>query len=120
MRRCSDSGRLLPVWSPRGLFQAFADWYNDCGLGGRRNIAASFSGPVTGLVAPLIEEHITQQVDEALGLAPGEMPEADVQEDEAWRDSGLKICWRFWASIRMCGIPLPSRHRKPCGIPGYL
>ena len=75
----------------RGLFQAFAGLVTMIvALVGAGIIAASFSGPVTGLVAPLIEEHITQQVDEALGLAPGEMPEADVQEDEALEGFGIE------------------------------
>lgn len=75
----------------RGLFQAFAGLVTMIvALVGAGIIAASFSGPVTGLVAPLIEEHITQQVDEALGLAPGEMPEEDVQEDEALEGFGIE------------------------------
>ena len=75
----------------RGLFQALAGLVTMVvALVGAGIIAASFSGSVTGLVAPLIEEHITQQVDEALGLAPGEMPEADVQEDEALEGFGIE------------------------------
>ena len=52
----------------RGLFQAFAGLVTMIvALVGAGIIAASFPAG-DRLVAPLIEEHITQQVDEALGL----------------------------------------------------
>lgn len=75
----------------KGLFQALAGLVTMIvALVGAGIIAASFSGPVTGLVAPLIEDRITQQVDEALGLAPGQMPEVDVQADETGEGFGIE------------------------------
>ena len=79
-------------------------------------IAASFSGPVTGLVAPLIEEHITQQVDEALGLAPGEMPEADVQEDEALEGFGIEDLLALLGVQEEKLADLTEKCRRACGI----
>lgn len=75
----------------KGLFQALAGLVTMIvALVGAGIIAASFSGPVTGLVAPLIEDRITQQVDEALGLAPGQMPEVDAQADETGEGFGIE------------------------------
>lgn len=75
----------------KGLFQALAGLVTMIvALVGAGMIAASFSGPVTGLVAPLIEDRITQQVDEALGLAPGQMPEVDAQADETGEGFGIE------------------------------
>ena len=75
----------------KGLFQALAGLVTMIvALVGAGIIATSFSGPVTGLVAPLIEDRITQQVDEALGLAPGQMPEVDAQADETGEGFGIE------------------------------
>ena len=58
----------------RGLFQAFAGLVTMIvALVGAGIIAASFSGPVTGLVAPLIEDHPTGGRGAGIG---------------AWRDAG--------------------------------
>lgn len=74
----------------RGLFQAMAGLViMVVALVGAGIIAATFSGPVTRLVSHPIETHITQQVDEALGLAPGQMPEVESQDGET--DEGFGI-----------------------------
>lgn len=47
-------------------------------------IAGALAAPAARLTAPLIEEHIRQQVDDALAVQSSqkvEMPEADVEED---------------------------------------
>lgn len=48
-------------------------------------IAGALAAPAARLTAPLIQEHIRQQVDDALAVQSSqkvEMPEADVEEDE--------------------------------------
>lgn len=51
-------------------------------LVGAGMIAATFSGPAAKLVAPVIRDHIAEQVDEAMAVQADsvQMPEADVED----------------------------------------
>lgn len=66
----------------RGLLQSLAGLVIVLvALVGAGMIAATFSGPVARLAAPLVEEHIQQKVDDALAEQAGQMPEEDVAGD---------------------------------------
>ena len=65
----------------RGLFQALAGLLTVIvALVGAGIVAATFSGPVTNLVAPLLEQRVEEKVDQALG-GSGQMPEASAEQD---------------------------------------
>lgn len=66
----------------RGLLQSLAGLVIVLvALVGAGMIAATFSGPVARLAAPLVEEHIQQKVDDALAEQAGQMPEEDLAGD---------------------------------------
>ncbi len=65
----------------RGLFRALAGLLTVIvALVGAGIVAATFSGPVTALVAPLLEQRVEEKVDQAMGQS-GQMPEASAEPD---------------------------------------
>ena len=79
----------------RGLLRSLAGLVTTVmALVGAALIAATFTGPVTQLVSPMIEAQVEKKLDAALGQRrrPGRT-----------RIVKQKTCWPFWAWMRRSG-----------------
>ena len=82
------------VWGAcRGLFRSLTGLLTVVvALVGAGLIAGALAAPAVRLVTPLIQEHIRQQVDDAMAVQSSqqvEMPEVDVEEDEGFEIADL-------------------------------
>lgn len=82
------------VWGAcRGLFRSLTGLLTVVvALVGAGLIAGALAAPAARLVTPLIQEHIRQQVDDAMAVQSSqqvEMPEVDVEEDEGFEIADL-------------------------------
>ena len=82
------------VWGAcRGLFRTLTELLTVVvALVGAGLIAGALAAPAARLAAPLIEEHIRQQVDDAMAVQSSqqvEMPELDMEEDEGFEIADL-------------------------------
>ena len=82
------------IWGAcRGLFRTLMELLTVVvALVGAGLIAGALAAPAARLTAPLIEEHIRQQVDDAMTVQSSQqvqMPELDVEEDEGFEIADL-------------------------------
>lgn len=82
------------IWGAcRGLFRTLTELLTVVvALVGAGLIAGALAAPAARLTAPLIEEHIRQQVDDAMTVQSSQqvqMPELDVEEDEGFEIADL-------------------------------
>lgn len=82
------------IWGARdGLFRSLTGLLTVVvALVGAGLIAGALAAPAARLAAPLIEEHIRQQVDDAMAVQSSqqvEMPELDMEEDEGFEIADL-------------------------------
>ena len=82
------------IWGAcRGLFWTLTELLTVVvALVGAGLIAGALAAPAARLTAPLIEEHIRQQVDDAMTVQSSQqvqMPELDVEEDEGFEIADL-------------------------------
>lgn len=82
------------IWGAcRGLFRTLTELLTMVvALVGAGLIAGALAAPAARLTAPLIEEHIRQQVDDAMTVQSSQqvqMPELDVEEDEGFEIADL-------------------------------